>query len=310
MDISKSLRIFTAAKINLYLEVGAKNLNGYHSLKTIFQSIDLFDQLEISLDLNTQDKNININIENLIYKDALPQNIKENLIYKASKAFFKKAKISNYNLNINLFKNIAVAAGLGGGSADSAGIIFALNYICGEILNQEELLEITKEIGSDVPFCLLGGRMIGTGRGDQLIRLPLRNNLIILLISPPIELETKTKDIYEAYDQFENKIFKPKISFESFVSLLNNAGPEEIRNNLYNSLEEVVINNCFWVEELKSFLESKNINAIISGSGASVFSVFGDVNHAQIIAEELRLKGYKVGIHNCIENPFEIEINS
>jgi 4-diphosphocytidyl-2-C-methyl-D-erythritol kinase len=303
--MSKRLSVFSPAKLNLYLNVLDKGVDGYHGIETVFQGIDLFDHLIFELTEAEADfkPEIMINLSSGRQKHLVPTD-KRNLVYQAAKLYFRKIEADNLNLTVTLNKNIPVSGGLAGGSSNAAATLYALNYILGEPLKQHEVLELCRELGSDVPFCYLGGCMLGTGRGDQLTRLSLPLEFIFVIVFPPADLELKAKDVYETFDKL-NQNKKTEVSIEKFIEtmLTKSTG---ISKYLYNSLEEAVISLSFWVDKAKSAIDSKGYTSLVSGSGPTVFTLAP--NEAQ--AKQLRLKlvdeGFEVAIHRAIDNSFQV----
>ncbi len=317
--MSKRLSVFAAAKINLYLKVGEKQIDDYHQIETIYQTIDLFDRLTFELlDKNNEEipsgasrksLEFKLTIVNSLQKDLIPTD-KTNLIYKATRLIMDKLKISHLNLEVELEKKIPVAGGLAGGSSNAAATLFALNYLLGEPLSQSDLLNLAKELGSDIPFVLLGGCMLGTGRGDQLIRLPEPKDLLFLIVFPPADLQLKAKDIYETFDQIQeaNSIPKPEISIEKFIEVLLSR-KSDISKYLFNSLEESAISLSFWVDKVKSLIDAKGYKSLVSGSGPTVFTIVPNQNQGLNLLHELNKQGFTAQLHQTTSEAFQVIIH-
>ncbi|MDX1918964.1 MAG: 4-(cytidine 5'-diphospho)-2-C-methyl-D-erythritol kinase [Candidatus Caenarcaniphilales bacterium] len=305
----KRLSIFAPAKLNLYLKVYERQLDGYHRIETVFQSIDLFDELNFQIQEINGEGLITIRLNPGTQNDLVPTD-KRNLIYRAAKAFLREAKINHLNINVNLTKKIPVGGGLAGGSTDAAATLYALNYFLNEPLRQVDLLRLARELGSDIPFCLLGGSMIGTGRGDHLTRLPVQQERIFVLIFPPPSLELKAKDIYEEFDLLSQKSRPPSraVTLERFVELMMNH-EERLDRYLYNSLEEAVIKMSYWVDRAKSAIDARGFASLVSGSGPSVFTSVQDMRAAQKLADEIEEEGFKTSIHRAIDNCFQVIVH-
>ena len=311
--VSKRLSIFASAKINLYLKVGEKQIDNYHPIETIFQSIDLFDRLTFELKENSDSQKKSLDFElqivNSPQKSLIPTD-KTNLIYKAARLIMNKLNIDHLSLFVELEKKIPVSGGLAGGSSNAASTLFAVNYLLGEPLNQSDLLDLARELGSDIPFCLLGGCMLGTGRGDQLIRLPEPKDLIFLIVFPPPDLELKAKDIYQTFDQIQetNSLPKPEISIEKFIEILLTR-KSDISKYLFNSLEESAISLSFWVDKVKSLIDSKGYKSLVSGSGPTVFTIVPNQNMGLNLLNELNKAGYKAQLHQTTSEAFQLIIH-
>ncbi len=300
----KKLTIFAAAKLNLYLNVCEKQVDGYHRIETVFQGIDLFDQLIFSLTEENTDK-LDISIKLLPGKQShLVPTDRKNLIYQAARFFMQKIGLSGFKLEVELLKKIPVSGGMAGGSSNAAATLYALNYLFGEPLKQNELLEVCRELGSDVPFCLLGGCMLGTGRGDLLTRLTLPNDLIFVVVFPPAEIELSAKDVYEMFDKL-NKPEPSTISVEKFIETLltKRTGVSKV---LHNSLEEAVISLSYWVDKAKSAIDSRGYSALVSGSGPTIFTIAPNDVQAQQLVKSLKEEGYEASVHRAVDTAFQM----
>jgi 4-diphosphocytidyl-2-C-methyl-D-erythritol kinase len=310
--LTSEIKGLSPAKINLFLEICDKYPDGYHSIKTIFQTIDLFDEIKISVSENNTNNTNNTKL-NILNNELHMLPVKhENLIYKITSLFFNEEPFCSLNkrfdININLNKKIPIASGLAGGSSNAAITLLMLNKIFNNIFSENKLLELAQNIGSDVPFCLKGGRMIGTGRGDQLIKLPYTEELIVLLILPPPDIKLISKDVYKIYDNLPLVLNKSNLLFEKFITILSNENKlNNLSEYLYNDLEEASISLSFWVEEIKSKLQAKNINSIVSGSGPSVFTILNNMSFAENIREDLLNQGFNANIYQTIKQLPEIK---
>ncbi len=300
--MSNRLSIFAPAKINLYLRVGEKLPDGYHRLETVFQAIDLFDQLVFDLKESHEKGKIIIQVSPGPQSHLIPTD-KSNLAYRAAKLFFDKTKLSNQDLKITISKKIPVSGGLAGGSTNAAATLYALNYLLGEPLKQDDILLLCKELGSDVPFCYLGGCMLGTGRGDQLTRLTVARELVFVVVFPPADQELSTKDVYATFDTIEARGHN-EVNIEKFVEALLTKG--EISKLMYNSLEEAAVSLSYWVDRAKSTLDANGYSSLVSGSGPTVFTVAPNEHQAHSLIKKLEKEGLRAGIHRAIDNSFQV----
>lgn len=242
------LKVKCPAKINLTLDVLNKRSDGFHNIKSIMQTINLFDIL--SIDIKNSDKLL-INLSGT--SNEIPYNDK-NLVYKACKLFCKELN-KNYEISIHIEKNIPVSAGLAGGSTDAAGTIFGLNEILNNLFSRKKLHEICARLGSDLNFCLEGGCKLATGRGEILEDLPFREFDVTLIKPKNFGISAK-----EAYTKFASMKEKPNLnSTQKYIN-----GDYSF---LHNDLETAVINDY---EELK-FIKSKYPKSLMSGSGSAFF---------------------------------------
>ena len=186
----KQIKIKCPAKINLDLRVfPLDKKTGFHKIKSIMQTINLFDYITIKL----QDGN---NIKLMGTSDEIPYDEK-NICYKAAKLFFEKTD-KTYDVDICIEKNIPVCAGLAGGSTDAAGVLYGLNKILDYPLSLNELHQLAQELGSDLNFCLEGGRKLCSGRGEILTNMPFYDFKLSLV--KPKNLKISAKEAYEAFD--------------------------------------------------------------------------------------------------------------
>lgn len=311
--MNNRLSIFAPAKLNLFLKVHEKQLDGYHRLETVFQSIDLYDHLTFELFVNNPELPDSINSSVCNVKIDLTKNPqshlvpidKSNLIYQAVRVFAKKAKLPKFTLHVQLDKRIPVAGGLAGGSANAAATLYALNYLFGEPLEQGDLLLLALELGSDVPFCLLGGSMLGTGRGDQLTRLPELQELLCVLVFPPPDVTLSTKEVYATFDKLSLSRPKDDVVVEKFLEILLTK-KSDIFKYLYNSLEEASVSLSYWVDKAKSTIDSKGFTSLVSGSGPSVFTIAPNEAQALNLIRELEDEGYHAAAFRAINEPFHV----
>ncbi len=266
------------AKINLTLDVLSKLDNGYHTIKTIMQTVSLFDLIVIdktnsSISLST----------NLKY---LPTNNK-NIAYKAAQAFFSTAKI-NGGAKIMIHKNIPVSAGLAGGSGNCAVVLCALNRLYGSPLSDTELLKLGKSLGADVPYCMSGSTQLCEGIGEILTPLPSVPKMCILMVKPPINISTAA--IYEHIDNFKISV---RPDTDKMIEAIKSKDVQTIANNLCNVMESVSSNMHPVINDIKNtMLKCDALGSLMSGSGPTVFGIFDDEKKAKICTDRF-LHQYK-----------------
>lgn len=249
------------AKINLSIDVIGKRPNGYHDVEMIYREIPLADK--IVLTLREDDK---ITIESKC--PLLPLN-EDNLAYRAASAFFGRLG-RNGGVDIEIEKNIPMGAGLGGGSADAAGVLKGLNALFGMPFTQEQLLETAAKLGADVPFCIIGGCAFAEGIGEVLTPLPMPPSLKCVIAKP--EPEISTRRVYEKLD-FEKK--PSDLDVRAVALGIRNGSLSEICRNCGNILEGAVIPDypvVGWLKE--AFSEAGALISLMSGSGSAVFGLF------------------------------------
>jgi len=244
------------AKINLGLKIGEKKKNGLHKINMITQSISLCDIIKV---FKIEKKKINIISDKYVCEP------KKNLVYKTILEFFKIYR-PNFGIGVKIQKKIPHMAGLGGGSADAAAVLLALNIMCKTNFETDELVKIAFKIGSDVPLCMIGSTLLCEGQGEILTLLnSLPNCKILLKIS---NNKVSTSEAYEQFDKFvsTNMSFEKSDNFDRITNLKKSIETEDI---------EKISNFCFNDFEL---LNKPELGWHLSGSGASTFKLVKKVN--------------------------------
>ena len=275
--MSDSLTIKAPAKINLSLDVTGRRENGYHDLRMIMQTIDLYDELTIR---KTADPGIHFSM-NKELPDRIPP--EKNLVWKAAALLQERCHITD-GLDIYLEKNIPAAAGLAGGSSDCAATLLGVNELCELGLTLGELCDIGVSLGADVPFCLQKGTMLSEGIGEILTRLPDLSPLWALLIKPDISVSTGYVYTHLKLDEITDRP-----DTEHLIDCIRRHDDASLARRLSNVLETVTIPEYPVLEELKQFLKDNGaIGSLMSGSGPTVFGLFTNPKAAQQAYEELR----------------------
>jgi len=261
MASPKKLQFKTPAKINLGLHIHKKREDGFHELETILQMVTWFDELQLE---GTSEK-----VELFCDTPEIP-NDETNLVVKAARLLQKHFPGSCAGVNITLKKSIPSGAGLGGGSGNAAGVLLALNHLWDLKISRENLIAISAELGSDVPFFLMSPCAIGTGKGE--ILEPINNpiNLYILMIYPNLPLSTPW-----VYGNLKLKLTKHKNNISILANFLMRSEFAQLGAALYNDLEPVVFKRYPEILEIKNeLLRSGAGGALLSGSGSTVFGIF------------------------------------
>ncbi|QMS84961.1 4-(cytidine 5'-diphospho)-2-C-methyl-D-erythritol kinase [Candidatus Xianfuyuplasma coldseepsis] len=246
------------AKVNLFLNVIQKRTDGYHDLEMVMASINLFDVLSFDT--------INDGIEIVSDKEITP-NVEDNIVYKVAR-FLQEHYHVTKGVRITIQKNIPIAAGLGGGSADAAATLRGLNKLWKLQLSLDKLAEIGLLFGSDVPFCVYNKLCIAKGRGEELAFLDNKLNIPILIVNPNIPISTK--DVFQQVQP--ESMTEHKINHMTMG--IYNRNTEIIAKELYNSLEPVVFTMEPKIQALKDDMLSWGASgALMSGSGATVFAI-------------------------------------
>ena len=261
----QSIKVKTPAKINLTLEILNKRSDGFHNLQSIMQAVSLFDFITINIDDSDKNKiSISGNSKEIPYDS-------KNIAYKAAEMFFEKTGIDGKNVDIYIEKHIPVSAGLAGGSSNAAGVLHGLNKIFGLPLSGSELSALAAQIGSDVSFCLFGGAKLASGRGEILERVEPADCDIVIV--KPVDIAISAKEAYQKFALLEEKP-KSNNTLKVFMALNRH---EDISKLLINHLEIPILRDYPKIEEIKNLLISSGCkNALMSGSGSSVFGILSD----------------------------------
>jgi len=258
-----SLRVPAFAKVNLRLDVLGRRPDGYHELRTIFQSLSLHDTLHIT---RTRGAGIELRVAGNAALSQTPAH--DNLVWRAAAAIRKELKLSG-GVRVVLRKRIPVARGLGGGSSDAAATLAGVLRLSGRRIAPGRLLEIAASLGADVPFFLLGGRALGTGRGDEIYPLPDMAPRPVLVVSPS-GIAVSTPD---AYRWLKRGLTKAQTPFKlwSFCALC--WSPQE--SSLANDFEDPVFRRHPRLGRIRrALLQQGAVEAALAGSGSAVFGLF------------------------------------
>lgn len=274
----KKIKVKTPAKINLSLEIIKKRPDGFHEIDSIMQAVSLYDYIEITVSSVLNNENI---IEISGDNKLIPYD-NTNLCWIAADNFLKKAKLKSFHLKIHIQKNIPVAAGLAGGSSNAAGVLIGLNNLFDNILKENEINELASSMGSDINFCLKGGTQKASSRGEILEKLPTPDLKII--IAKPKNLFISAKEAYTKYAELSNK--PENKSSREIIKAIKQNSTEEISRLLINNLENAILPSYPQINELKTELKNRCLNAIMSGSGPTVFGVLkNDINNSELTKE-------------------------
>ncbi len=298
MKATKKLTLFAPAKLNLFLEVQAQRSDGYHDLESIFQTIDLCDELTIAISPLPAGAQTSFSLELPASERSVGLSNTDNLILRAAALFFQSAQgLGPLAVSFSLKKKIPIAAGLAGGSTDAAATIYGLNYLLNEPLNETDRLALCRQLGADVPFCLLQGCMLGRGRGDELLRLPMRRDLSFLLLLPPASELLTAQEVYQRFDQIPRK--EPSREGSSFIRELMDAD-SELACHCFNALQEAAISLNHWAEHALSSLEAIGLQGLVSGSGPTVFAPIERLDPNPLI-NRLQAEGFEVALHRPVD---------
>ena len=268
------LSVIAPAKVNLHLRVFGRRSDGFHKLRTLFQSVDLADTVRAE---TAPDDVLEFRI---VPEDAMVTD-DDNLVLRAAAAVRDRARV-NRGAKLTLFKKIPVGAGLGGGSADAAGTLVALDSLWNLGLDTIALTEIASRLGSDVPFFLCGGLALGVGRGEEVSSLPDLRPHGVLLVKPPIHVATR--DVFEGLPGRLTSD-RPEATVDAFVAGRSKELPWR---DLRNDLEPFVVDRWPEVGRMVNSVRALHpLHAAITGSGAAAFAVFSDVEEARAASRRL-----------------------
>lgn len=287
----RQIELKALAKINLGLDVLGRRENGYHDVRMVMQSIYLYDDVKIE---KREQPGIEI-VTNLFF---LPTG-DGNIAYKAADILIREFDLKE-GVRITLKKHIPVAAGMAGGSSNAAAVLFGMNRLFGLKLSKEELMKRGVKLGADVPYCIMRGTVLAEGIGEELRMLPAMPKCTVLIAKPPISVSTKV--VYEALDSapIENH---PDI--DGLIAGLEKGNLREVASHMGNVLEDVTIPMHPVIEEIKQEMKSAGaLNAMMSGSGPTVFGLFENKMEARKAQERIRAKGlakqvYVTNIHSA-----------
>lgn len=264
------MKLKACAKINLTLDITGIRKDGYHIIDSVFQSVSLGDY-------------VTVNKSDVITVSCTDATIcdESNIAYKAAQCFFKHVGI-NGGAQIIIEKHIPLASGLGGGSADAAAVIVALNKIYNTNLSEDSLCHIGLSVGADVPFCIMGGTARVGGIGEQMIKLPNMPNCAILLIKHGQKLSTA--DMYKKVDACPQSDFYT----QTVVDAIKCGSLNTLCQNVYNAFSAVCNN-----DDLIANINATNPLAVsLSGSGPTVFAIYNNTNEAKTALNTLSAMGY------------------
>lgn len=266
------------AKINLGLDVLRRRSDGYHEVKMIMQTVDIWDRLTFKpaetpgIELSADDKTLPLG--------------KDNLICRAAELLMEEKGIRQ-GVKITLEKNIPVAAGMAGGSTDAAAVFHGLNELFGLSMDMEEMKRLGVRIGADVPYCIMGGTALSEGIGEILTPLPAPPQCVLVVAKPDCNVSTKF-----VYENLHADTLKEHPDIDGMVLAIRKGSLEGITGRLGNVLETVTAKAYPAIGEIKRKMKEEGAwNALMSGSGPTVFGMFRERESAQAAAEGIKNAG-------------------
>ena len=269
------MKLRALAKINLGLDVTGKREDGYHEVRMVMQTIQMYDQLEIK---ESKEPGIRLTT-NLPF---LPCN-DGNLVYKAAKLLMDEFDIRQ-GVDMNLTKFIPVAAGMAGGSSDAAAALVGINRLFKLGLSQKELMDRAVNIGADVPYCVMRGTALAEGIGEKLTRITQVPDCFVLIGKPGINVSTKA-----AYESLQLDKISSHPDIDGMIGDIERGDLLAMTQKMGNVFEPGIIEKYPVIGEIKALMESHGaLKAMMSGSGPTVFGIFDDREKMEAAAEVLR----------------------
>ena len=284
------MRLRAMAKINLGLDVLRKREDGYHEVRMIMQTIQMYDLLDIR---KKEEPGISLST-NLPY---VPSD-ERNLVYKAAKLLMDEFDIKE-GLSMKLTKFIPVAAGMAGGSSDAAAAFVGVNRLFRLGLSEEELMKRAVQVGADVPYCVMRGTALAEGIGEKLTRLPGLPKCYVLVGKPGINVSTKL-----AYENLHLDQIQSHPDIDGMISDIENQDLHSLTAKMQNVFEPGIISQYPVIQEIKDLMEANGaLKAMMSGSGPTVFGLFPNEKEIRRAYDALKQSGlaknvYTSDIHN------------
>ena len=277
------------AKINLHLDVVGKREDGFHDIKTVMHSVSLYDAITVTV-APAREISIRLFVEGAGF---LPTDSK-NLAYRAASLFLERLGVGA-DVKIKLVKRIPVSAGLAGGSSDAAAVLRALNRLYKRPFTTKALMKMGAELGSDVPYCIVGKTALCEGRGERVTKIDCSPSINVVIAGS--DERVSTPEAYASLDADHNDFLnydseKNASLLESLIVDLKEDG--SVKTHLFNVFESSVLKKCPKSVKLKELLLSLGAEAsMMSGSGPAVFGVFETAEDAKSACEKLISLGYR-----------------
>lgn len=264
------------AKLNISLDVMAKRPDGFHDMLMVMQTVSLWD--EVCITLNSEGRFSASSNLHFIPGDE------RNLAVKAAMRYLAAAGEEDMGAHISMQKRIPVGAGMAGGSADAAAVLRALERHFGGRLGQEKLMELGAEVGSDVPFCIMGGTALAEGRGEILSPLPPMPDCFFVICKP--EFSISTPELFRKLDAVNSRRHPDTAGI---IQALEKGELSQICRRMYNVFEDVDDRRMRVVSQIKGeLLDNGALSAMMTGTGSAVFGVFDDEDSAVSASKALK----------------------
>lgn len=278
------IKLKALGKINLGLDVLGRRPNGYHDVRMVMQTVYLYDQILLE---KTDKEGISLKT-NLFY---LPVN-ENNLAYRAAKMLIDEFAIKE-GVHISLEKHIPVAAGMAGGSSNAAAVLYGMNRLFQLGLTDQELMDRGVQLGADVPYCIMRGTVLAEGIGEKLTPLPAMPKCHVLLAKPPISVSTQ-----KVYEKLDAQEVTKHPDIDGILLGLQTGDLKKITSSMGNVLENVTITEYPQIERIKDVMKEEGaLNAMMSGSGPTVFGIYDDKILARRAAARIREEQLAKQVH-------------
>lgn len=274
--MNSEMTLRSAAKLNLSLDVTGKLPNGYHAMKMVMCSVSLYDRIGIRL---TPGREVRAKC-NLHY---IPTD-ERNIACRAARLFLDTVGETQTGAFLTIDKRIPVGAGMAGGSTNAAAVLRGLNELTGAALPAEQLAQLGLQLGSDVPYCLMGGAALAEGQGEILTPLPPVPDCHVLICKPHFPISTAT-----LFARLDCKKIRCRPNTDALVEALQAGSVEQLARHMYNIFEDVLPPRFGAIGEIKTQMLSRGaLGAIMTGTGSAVFGLFSDAEAAKAAHAVLR----------------------
>lgn len=269
------MRLRAMAKINLGLDIIRKREDGYHDVRMVMQTIQMYDVLEI---YKKEEPGISL-VTNLPY---IPSD-ERNLVYKAAKLLMDEFQVKE-GLSMKLDKSIPVAAGMAGGSSDAAAAFVGVNRLFNLGLSEQELMERAVKVGADVPYCIMRGTALAEGIGEKLTRLAPVPRCYVLIGKPAVNVSTKV-----AYENLNLAEISHHPDIDGMIADIENQDLYSMAEKMENVFEPGIVRKYPVIGQIEELMEANGaLKAVMSGSGPTVFGIFDDQKKMAAAAAVLR----------------------
>ena len=284
------LELKALAKINLGLDVLGRRENGYHDVRMVMQTIYLYDDVILK-----KRKEPGIKVDTNLF--FLPVN-ENNIAYQAADLLIQEFGITD-GISIRLTKHIPVAAGMAGGSSNAAAVLFGMNKMFGLGLTEQELMDRGVKLGADVPYCIMRGTVLAEGIGEKLTQLAPMPKCYVLVAKPSVSVSTRM-----VYEKLDSKEIVEHPDIDGLLFGLKQGNLMQVAGSMGNVLEQVTVSEYPVIDDIKKAMKEEGaLNAMMSGSGPTVFGLFKERSRAKKALALIRKRGlakqvYITNIHN------------